>query len=109
VAPSRTCTDRSRPWEIAEDVTEKALSAGYRHVGWALVLEGSIANADTQIDSAAAYKNERQGVSAIQKAGLQRSDVFLTTKVPPKAVGYDAAKQSIEGSLEKAQVDYFDL
>ncbi|KAF7587322.1 hypothetical protein BBP40_007408 [Aspergillus hancockii] len=80
------------PWEIAGDLTEKALSVGYRH-----------------IDSAAAYRNERQGFSGVQKAGLQRSDVFLTTKVPPKAVGYEAAKQSIEGSLEAAEVDYFDL
>lgn len=62
-----------------------------------------------QIDSAAAYGNEREGVTAIKKAGLKRSDVFLTTKVSPRATGYDAAKQSIEGSLEKAQTDYFDL
>ncbi|KAJ5770328.1 uncharacterized protein N7511_002379 [Penicillium nucicola] len=80
------------PSAVAEDVTGQALKAGYRH-----------------IDSAAAYRNERESVTAIEKAGLKRSDVFLTTKVSPKATGYEAAKQSIEGSLEKAETDYFDL
>ncbi|KAF5008209.1 hypothetical protein F66182_15667, partial [Fusarium sp. NRRL 66182] len=41
--------------------------------------------------------------------GLKRSEVFLTTKVPPKATGYEAARQSIEDSLKKAETDYFDL
>ncbi|KAJ5990417.1 hypothetical protein N7522_010624 [Penicillium canescens] len=80
------------PGEVAEDVTVKALKAGYRH-----------------IDSAAVYGNEREGVSAVEKAGLKRSDVFLTTKVSPRATGYEAAKESIRGSLEKAKSDYFDL
>ncbi|OQD90643.1 hypothetical protein PENANT_c001G04092 [Penicillium antarcticum] len=80
------------PDAVAEDVTDQALKAGYRH-----------------IDSAAAYGNERESVSAIEKAGLKRSDVFLTTKVSPRATGYEAAKQSIEGSLAKAKTDYFDL
>ncbi|KAE8411601.1 NADP-dependent oxidoreductase domain-containing protein [Aspergillus pseudocaelatus] len=80
------------PGAIAEDVTERALKAGYRH-----------------IDSAAVYRNERECVSAVEKAGLKRSDVFLTTKVLPQATGYEAAKQSIEDSLKKAKTDYFDL
>ncbi|KAE8158093.1 NADP-dependent oxidoreductase domain-containing protein [Aspergillus tamarii] len=80
------------PGEIAVDVTERALKAGYRH-----------------IDSAAVYRNEQECVSAVEKAGLKRSDVFLTTKVLPQATGYEAAKQSIEDSLKKAKTDYFDL
>ncbi|KAB8274876.1 NADP-dependent oxidoreductase domain-containing protein [Aspergillus minisclerotigenes] len=80
------------PGTIAEDVTEKALKAGFRH-----------------IDSAAVYGNERECVSAIEKAGLKRSEVFLTTKILPQATGYEAAKQSIEDSLKKAKTDYFDL
>ncbi|RAQ55150.1 dihydrodiol dehydrogenase, partial [Aspergillus flavus] len=76
---------------IAEDVTEKALKAGFRH-----------------IDSAAVYGNERECVSAVEKAGLKRSEVFLTTKILPQATGYEAAKQSIEDSLKKAKTDYFD-
>ncbi|KAF7617288.1 hypothetical protein AFLA_005329 [Aspergillus flavus NRRL3357] len=77
---------------IAEDVTEKTLKAGFRH-----------------IDSAAVYGNERECVSAVEKAGLKRSEVFLTAKILPQATGYEAAKQSIEGSLKKAKTDYFDL
>jgi diketogulonate reductase-like aldo/keto reductase len=55
------------------------------------------------------YENERECVSAVEKAGLNRSDVFLTTKVLPQATGYEAARQSIENSLKKANTDYFDL
>ncbi|KAE8379855.1 NADP-dependent oxidoreductase domain-containing protein [Aspergillus bertholletiae] len=80
------------PGRVAEDITGKALEAGYRH-----------------IDSAAVYRNERECVSAVEKAGLQRSDLFLTTKVFPQATGYEAAKQSIEDSLKKAKTEYFDL
>ncbi|KAE8326593.1 NADP-dependent oxidoreductase domain-containing protein [Aspergillus sergii] len=80
------------PGAIAEGVTEKALKAGFRH-----------------IDSAAVYGNERECVSAVEKAGLKRSEVFLTTKVLPQAMGYEAAKKSIEDSLKKAKTDYFDL
>ncbi|KAJ0270917.1 hypothetical protein COL922a_014693, partial [Colletotrichum nupharicola] len=61
------------------------------------------------IDSAAAYKNEKEVSAAIGKAGLARSDVFLTTKIPPGAMGYEASKQSIDESLNKASTDYFDL
>ncbi|CRG91356.1 hypothetical protein PISL3812_08404 [Talaromyces islandicus] len=80
------------PGAIAQDVVAKALDAGYRH-----------------IDSAAVYGNERECSSAVKGAGLKRSDVFLTTKVLPAATGYEAARQSIEESLQKAEVDYFDL
>ncbi|KAJ5770261.1 NADP-dependent oxidoreductase domain-containing protein [Penicillium nucicola] len=80
------------PGPIAEDVTQKALKAGYRH-----------------IDSAAVYENEKECISAVEKAGLNRSDIFLTTKVLPQATGYEAARRSIEDSLKKANTDYFDL
>ncbi|KAL4985729.1 NADP-dependent oxidoreductase domain-containing protein [Aspergillus falconensis] len=80
------------PTNVAEDVTVEALKLGYRH-----------------IDSAAAYKNEKEVTAAIAKAGLPRSQVFLTTKIPPRANGYDAAKKSIEDSLKQANTDYFDL
>ncbi|KAJ5517636.1 Aldo/keto reductase subgroup [Penicillium expansum] len=77
---------------IAEDVTDKALKAGYRH-----------------IDSAAVYANERECISAVEGSELSRSDVFITTKVLPDAVGYEAAKRSIDDSLKKAKTNYFDL
>ncbi|KAL4778518.1 NADP-dependent oxidoreductase domain-containing protein [Aspergillus varians] len=80
------------PTTVAEAVTVEALNLGYRH-----------------IDSAAAYKNEKEVTAAITKAGLPRSEVFLTTKIPPPAYGYDAARRSIEESLKTAGTDYFDL
>ncbi|KAL2831639.1 NADP-dependent oxidoreductase domain-containing protein [Aspergillus pseudoustus] len=80
------------PTDVAEQVTIEALKLGYKH-----------------IDSAAAYKNEKEVTAAIAGAGLARSDVFLTTKIPPPAMGYEASKQSIDDSLRKANTDYFDL
>ncbi|KAJ5353982.1 NADP-dependent oxidoreductase domain-containing protein [Penicillium brevicompactum] len=80
------------PGTLAEALTGQALKAGYRH-----------------IDSAAVYANEKECVSAVRAAGLKRSDVFLTTKISPQAFGYDAARQSIDKSLEQAQTEYFDL
>ncbi|RDW86088.1 aldo/keto reductase family protein [Aspergillus mulundensis] len=80
------------PKNVAENVTVEALKLGYRH-----------------IDSAAAYKNEKEVTAAISKAGLPRSEVFLTTKIPPRANGYDSAKRNIDDSLKQANTDYFDL
>ncbi|KAL5342026.1 NADP-dependent oxidoreductase domain-containing protein [Aspergillus crustosus] len=80
------------PTDVAENVTVEALKLGYRH-----------------IDSAAVYGNEKEVTAAIKEAGLSRSDIFLTTKIPPKATGYEAAKASIENSLKTANTDYFDL
>ncbi|KAL4906985.1 hypothetical protein BDW74DRAFT_176581 [Aspergillus multicolor] len=80
------------PTNVAENVTVEALKLGYRH-----------------IDSAAAYKNEKEVTAAISKASLPRSEVFLTTKIPPRANGYDSAKKNIEDSLKQADTDYFDL
>ncbi|KAL3470301.1 NADP-dependent oxidoreductase domain-containing protein [Aspergillus californicus] len=80
------------PANVAEDVTVEALKLGYRH-----------------IDSAAAYKNEKEVTAAISKAKIPRSDVFLTTKIPPSATGYDAARQAIRDSLKQANTAYFDL
>ncbi|KKK15682.1 hypothetical protein ARAM_006622 [Aspergillus rambellii] len=58
------------PDAVAEDGVEKALKAGYRH-----------------IDSARCYENETGCAAAIRKAGLKRSDVFLTTKLNPDDPG----------------------
>lgn len=100
-----------RPGALAEALTGQALKAGYRHVSRAFVFSESLLTRITisQIDSAAVYANEKECVSAVRAAGLKRSDVFLTTKISPQAFGYDAARQSIDESLEQAQTEYFDL
>ena len=59
--------------EVAADVVVKALEAGYRHV-----------------DTARGYNNEAGVGQALQTAGLDRDDVFVTSKVPNQDQGRDA-------------------
>lgn len=61
------------------------------------------------IDTAQSYFNEEQVGSAIQKSGVPRTDIFLTTKVWVEHYGYEQAKASIQESLRKLQTDYLDL
>ncbi|KAF2801663.1 Aldo/keto reductase [Mytilinidion resinicola] len=80
------------PADITESVVTHALKTGYRH-----------------IDSAVAYRNEAPSAAALLKSGLPRSSVFFTTKIPPKALGYDSAKAYIAESLSVTGLDYIDL
>lgn len=61
------------------------------------------------IDTAQAYGNEEAVGKAIQKCGIPREALFITTKVWISNAGYEKAKQSIEESLKKLQLDYLDL
>lgn len=61
------------------------------------------------IDTAQSYFNEEQVGSAIQKSGVKREDIFLTTKVWVEHYGYDACRKSVEESLRKLKTDYIDL
>jgi 2,5-diketo-D-gluconate reductase A len=79
------------PAETAEVATQ-ALLAGYRH-----------------IDTAAAYRNEAGVGQAIHAAGLDRGDVFITTKCFNDDHGYEQAKHAFKASLERLGVDYVDL
>ena len=47
--------------------------------------------------------------SAIQKCGVPRDELFLTTKVWISNAGYEKAKASIDRSLQKLHTDYIDL
>lgn len=69
-----------------------ALEAGYR-----------------SIDTAAAYQNEEAVGKAIQKSGIDRKDLFITTKLWVSDAGYEKAKKAFEVSLNKLQLDYLDL
>ena len=55
------------------------------------------------IDTAQAYANEEGVGSAIQKCGVPREELFITTKVWITNAGYERAKASISESLEKLQ------
>jgi diketogulonate reductase-like aldo/keto reductase len=63
----------------------------------------------TQVDSAIMYRNEKPCGKAIQNSGLDRSQIFFTTKIPPGSMGYESTKRAINSSLREAAQDYFDL
>lgn len=80
------------PLEDTERCVLEAIEVGYR-----------------SIDTAQAYGNEEGVGNAIQKCGLPREDLFITTKIWISNAGYEKAKASIEESLRKLQTDYIDL
>ncbi|MCC8089917.1 MAG: aldo/keto reductase [Oscillospiraceae bacterium] len=61
------------------------------------------------LDTAQSYFNEEEVGSAIQKSGLPREEIFLTTKVWIEHYGYEQAKASVLESMQKLRVDYLDL
>ena len=61
------------------------------------------------IDTAQSYGNEAAVGEAIQKSLVDRSELFITTKVWITSYGYEKAKASVEESLKKMQLDYLDL
>lgn len=61
------------------------------------------------IDTAAAYFNEREVGKAIAQSGIDREEIFLTSKLWLQDYGYEGAKKGIETSLKKLGVDYMDL
>lgn len=61
------------------------------------------------IDTAQSYGNEEAVGSAVQRCGVPRDELFLTTKVWISNAGYEAAKDSIDRSLQKLKTDYIDL
>src|ERR1700758_2101620 len=69
-----------------------ALDVGYRH-----------------IDTAAAYGNERQVGEAVHGSGLDRSEVFLETKIWISDYGYDETLHGFDKSARKLGVDQIDL
>jgi diketogulonate reductase-like aldo/keto reductase len=71
---------------------EAALAVGYRH-----------------IDTAAAYGNEREVGEGIRRSGLDRSDVFIETKVWISDYGYDETLHAFDKSAAKLGVEQIDL
>jgi 2,5-diketo-D-gluconate reductase A len=61
------------------------------------------------IDTAAAYLNEAAVGRAIQKSGVAREALFVTTKLWVQDAGYESAKKAFEKSLNRLQLDYLDL
>ena len=61
------------------------------------------------IDTAQSYFNEAEVGEAIAKSGIDRKEIFLTTKVWIEHYGYENAKKSVLKSMEKLKTDYIDL
>lgn len=61
------------------------------------------------IDTAAAYMNEEAVGKAIQRSGVPREELFITTKLWVQDASYEGAKQAFETSLRKLGLDYLDL
>ena len=61
------------------------------------------------IDTASAYQNEKAVGDAIKESGINRKELFITTKLWITEYGYEKAKKGFEESMEKLQLDYLDL
>ncbi|MGA3561518.1 aldo/keto reductase [Melissospora conviva] len=81
-------------WQLtgqdAYDAVRTALDVGYRH-----------------IDTATMYGNEAEVGRAVRDSGIDRSELFITTKLPPDRVGQERA--TIEQSLAELGTDDVDL
>lgn len=81
-------------WQITgragHDATLAALNVGYRH-----------------IDTATMYGNEAEVGRAIRDSGVPRTEIFVTSKVPPDRIGRE--RKTLQASLKALGLDYLDL
>ncbi len=61
------------------------------------------------IDTAAIYKNEEAVGRGIGASGIERKDIFVTSKVWNDEQGFDSTLRACETSLKKLGLDYLDL
>ncbi|TFV70282.1 aldo/keto reductase [Blastococcus sp. CT_GayMR19] len=80
-----------KPGETAE-ATRTALEIGYRH-----------------IDTAQMYGNEKQVGEAVRDSGLDRGEIFVTSKVNNNRLHRDAMLASFDQTLADLGFDYLDL
>ncbi|MDR2254927.1 MAG: aldo/keto reductase [Arthrobacter sp.] len=77
--------------DVAEDVVQQALAAGYRH-----------------IDTAAIYGNEAGVGRALAATEVPREDIFVTTKVWNSEQGYEKTLAAFDVSMQKLGLDTLD-
>ncbi len=75
-----------------EETVRTALELGYR-----------------SIDTAAFYQNEEGVGNAVRESGINRKELFITTKVWNSDQGYDATLKAFDLSMKKLNVEYLDL
>jgi diketogulonate reductase-like aldo/keto reductase len=61
------------------------------------------------IDTAASYDNEESVGNAIKTSGVQRKELFVTTKLWIADTGYEKTKAAFDRSMKRLQLDYLDL
>ena len=83
-------------WQVPADevqqTVETALELGYRH-----------------IDGAAAYDNEEGVGAALKATGVDRDDIFVTTKLRNGEQGYQSALKAFDDSRKRLGLDVIDL
>jgi len=83
-------------WPLDDDqvatAVVHAVEAGYRH-----------------IDTAVKYGNEEGVGNGIRASGVDRGELFVTTKLDGQFQGQDRALEGLEGSLKRLKLDYVDL
>jgi diketogulonate reductase-like aldo/keto reductase len=98
--------------ELNNGVTTPALGLGVYQSPPAetvTAVEAALAEGYRLIDTAAAYANEREVGEGIRRSGIDRGEVFITTKLWISDYGYDAALRGFDASLRRLGVDYVDL
>ncbi len=78
--------------DVAVDVVRLAIDLGYR-----------------RIDTAALYDNEQEVGAAVRQCGLDRDQLFVTTKIWNDRQGFAEATEAIDESLARLNIDYVDM
>lgn len=104
----------NQPWVILNNGVEiPALGFGV----WQIEDEETCVNAVVtaietgyrMIDTASIYMNEKAVGNAILKSGIQRNDLFVTSKLWVQDHGYENAKSAFQRTLDRLQLDYLDM
>jgi len=78
--------------DVAVSSVLSALQAGYRH-----------------IDTAQGYGNEESVGTAVKKSGIDRKEIFITSKLTNSEHGYQKTLDAFEETMKKLDMDYIDL
>jgi 2,5-diketo-D-gluconate reductase A len=76
----------------AADAVVAAAEAGYRH-----------------FDTATRYGNEAGVAEGMRRSGIDRDELFVTTKLDGEFQGGDRAIEGLQAALDRMQLDYVDL
>ncbi len=78
--------------EVCENGVKSAIETGYRH-----------------IDTASFYKNEKGVGEGVRQSGIDRKDIFVTSKLWNDEQGYENTLRSFDETLKNLGFDYLDM